>query len=180
MSRSALINIDTQQSFFHRDYWQEADFPAFQHALTQLITGCQDLGLPVVDIFHVDDEGPFSLASGYVKPMPFLTHQADVTFFKHVHNAFTDTGLDYWLRTREINHLIICGARTEQCCETTTRVASDLGYQVSFVSEAMLTFPMHWKGVTLDTQTLRHRTETVLAGRFAQVQTVAECLESLS
>lgn len=180
MSRSALINIDTQQSFFHRDYWQEDDVPAFQQAILRLISGCQDLGVPVVDIFHVDDEGTFSLASGSVKAMPFLSHKADVTFEKHVHNAFTDTGLDYWLRTQGINHLIICGLRTEQCCETTTRVASDLGYRVSFVSEAMLTFPMRWKGVTLDAATLRHRTETVLAGRFADVQTVAECLESLS
>ncbi|MCT4703271.1 isochorismatase family protein [Enterobacteriaceae bacterium H20N1] len=180
MSRSALINIDTQQSFFHRDYWQENDLPAFQQAITRLISGCQDLNIPVVDIFHEDGDDPFARASGFVKPMPFLTHKANVTFEKHVHNAFTDTGLDHWLRTRDINHLIICGLRTEQCCETTTRVASDLGYRVSFVSEAMLTFPMEWKGVTLDAATLRHRTETVLAGRFADIQTVAECLESLS
>lgn len=180
MSRSALINIDTQQSFFHRDYWNDDEAPAFGQAITRLISGCQDLNIPVVDIFHEDGDGPFARASGFVKPMPFLTHKADATFEKHVHNAFTDTGLDHWLRTRDINHLIICGIRTEQCCETTARVASDLGYRVSFVSEAMLTFPMQWKGVTLDAATLRHRTETVLAGRFAEIQTVAECLETLS
>ena len=28
MSRIALINIDTQQSFHHRPYWQEGDIPA--------------------------------------------------------------------------------------------------------------------------------------------------------
>lgn len=179
MSHSALINIDTQVSFFHRDYWEDIDFSDFQMAISQLIAGCQKREIPVVDIFHVADQGPFSLESGYVKPMPFLTHQADVTFHKHVHNAFTDTGLDHWLRVRGINHLIICGVRTEQCCETTARVASDLGYRVSFVSEAMLTFAMRYKDITLDSQILRHRTETVLEGRFATVQTVSECLESL-
>lgn len=179
MSQSALINIDSQVSFFHRDYWDDVDFPGFQLAISRLIAGCQNRGMPVVDIFHVADRGAFSLASGYVAPMPFLTHQADVTFYKHVHNAFTDTGLDRWLRVREINHLIICGIRTEQCCETTARVASDLGYTVSFVSEAMLTFAMRYKDITLDSQSLRHRTETVLDGRFATVQTVSECLESL-
>ncbi|NIF49932.1 isochorismatase family protein [Enterobacter sp. Ap-1006] len=179
MSRTALINIDTQQSFFHRDYWREDDVPAFQQAMLALIAGCQQKGVPVVDIFHVDEDDVFSLASGFVTPMPFLRHQPAVSFQKHVHNAFTGTGLDHWLRARDINHLIICGIRTEQCCETTARVASDLGYRVSFVSEAMLTFPMTWKGVTLDAATLRHRTETVLAGRFAEIQTVAECLESL-
>lgn len=177
MTRTALINIDTQQSFFHRDFWQDNDFPAFQQAMLTLIAGCQARGIPLVDIFHVADSGPFSLESGFVKPMPFLQHQADVTFHKHVHNAFTDTGLDRWLRQRDINHLIICGIRTEQCCETTARVASDLGYRVTFVSEATLTFPMTHNGVTLDNHTLRHRTETVLVGRFAAIKTVQETLE---
>lgn len=177
MTRTALINIDTQQSFFHRDFWQDNDFPAFQQAMLTLIAGCQARGIPLVDIFHVADSGPFSLESGFVKPMPFLQHQPDVTFHKHVHNAFTDTGLDRWLRQRDINHLIICGIRTEQCCETTARVASDLGYRVTFVSEATLTFPMTHNGVTLDSNTLRHRTETVLVGRFAAIKTVQETLE---
>ena len=61
---------------------------------------------------------------------------------KHVHNALTESGLDARLRERDINHLIVSGIRTEQCCETTTRVASDLGYRVTFVTEATLTFPM--------------------------------------
>ncbi|WP_437887830.1 isochorismatase family protein [Phytobacter sp. V91] len=181
MTRTALINIDTQLSFLHREFWQEEHLPAFCDAMTTLITGCASRGVPVVDIFHVNDTsgGPFSLASGYVAPMAFLTHQPAVTFYKHVHNAFTDTGLDYWLRARDINHVIICGMRTEQCCETTARVASDLGYQVTFVSEATLTFPMTHKGITLDCAMLRHRTETVLEGRFATVKTVSETLESI-
>lgn len=179
MCRTALINIDTQQSFEHRDYWQTADLSAFQVAIQELISGCQQRDIPVVDIFHVDDQGPFSLESGFVKPMSFLRHQPDVIFHKHVHNAFTDTGLGRWLRGRDINHVIICGIRTEQCCETTARVASDLGYRVTFVTEATLTFPMTHKGITLDVETLRHRTETVLSGRFATLKTAAETLKSL-
>lgn len=179
MSRIALLNIDTQHSFHHRDYWQDTEFPAFQQAMLGLIEGCESRAIPVVDIFHVDESGPFSLQSGYVKPMSFLHHHPAVVFHKHVHNAFTDTGLDHWLRSRDINQLIICGIRTEQCCETTARVASDLGYRVTFVSEATLTFPMTHKGITLSADALRHRTETVLAGRFADIKTVVETLESL-
>lgn len=59
MTRTALINIDTQQSFFHRDFWQDNDFPAFQQAMLTLIDGCQARGIPLVDIFHVADSGPF-------------------------------------------------------------------------------------------------------------------------
>ncbi len=36
----------------------------------------------------------------------------------------------------------MCGIRTEQCCETTARVAFDLGYQVTFVTEATATSPI--------------------------------------
>lgn len=71
MSRIALINIDTQQSFHHRNYWQEDDIPAFQQAMLGLIEGRRARGIPVVDIFHVDEDGPFTLESGYVKPMAF-------------------------------------------------------------------------------------------------------------
>ncbi|SFR12817.1 Nicotinamidase-related amidase [Enterobacter sp. kpr-6] len=180
MSRTALINIDTQQSFVHKDFWQTQDLPAFEQAMLRLIAGCEAATIPVVDVFHVAGSGPFSLESGFVTPMPFLRHRAAVTFHKQVHNAFTDTGLDRWLRARDINHVIICGMRTEQCCETTARVASDLGYRVTFVSEATLTFPMTHKGITLDSETLRHRTETVLADRFAEIKTVTQTLESLA
>jgi hypothetical protein len=36
----------------------------------------------------------------------------------------------------------VCGIRTEQCCETTARVAFDLGYHVTFVTEATATGPI--------------------------------------
>ena len=40
------------------------------------------------------------------------------------------------LTQQGIAEVIVCGIRTEQCCETTARVAFDLGYQVTFVTEA--------------------------------------------
>ncbi|CQD42505.1 cysteine hydrolase family protein [Yersinia mollaretii] len=180
MTHSALLIIDVQQSFEHRPYWQQQDLPAFSAALNQLITGCKQRGVALVDVFHVSPEGPFSLASGYVKPMSLVSHQADVTVQKRIHNALTDSGLDQWLKEKQINHLIISGLRTEQCCETTARVASDLGYQVTFVTEATMTFPMtHPNGMAFSSEALKLHTETVLADRFATIRTVAETLETL-
>lgn len=181
MTNSALLIIDVQQSFEHKPFWQEQDLPAFTAALNALITGCQQRGVLLVDVFHVAPEGPFSLASGYVKPLSLVSsHQADISVQKRVHNALTDSGLDQWLQERHIDHLIIAGMRTEQCCETTARVASDLGYRVAFVTEATLTFPMtHPSGVVLSSKALKLRTETVLADRFATIHTVAETLQIL-
>jgi nicotinamidase-related amidase len=117
-----------------------------------------------------------------VKPLAWLPGDPAVRFEKHTHNAFTDTGLDLWLRRQGVNKLIISGIRTEQCCETTTRVGSDLGYAVDFVSEAMLTFPMTHAGTgrTFSAEEITVHTELVLANRFARIATVQECLADLT
>ena len=176
--KSALIIIDVQQSFPQMPYWSTDDVPAFQTALLRLEAGCRAQGMPVVHIFHVEQSGPFALESGWVKPMDWLTAAPDVRFDKHTHNAFTDTGLDLWLRRRGINRLIISGIRTEQCCETTTRVAADIGYTVDYVTEATLTFPMTHAGSgrTYSPAEIKAHTELVLADRFARIVSVDQCL----
>ena len=86
-----------------------------------------------------------------------------------------------WLRQRGIQRLIVGGIRTEQCCETTTRVASDLGYRVTFVTEATLTFPMrHPGGEVFTPAQLKRHTETVLVDRFARIASVDEALAQLA
>jgi len=173
---TALLVIDVQQSFEHAPYWSERDLPAFRSKLSRLIEECVARNVPIARIFHVSPKGPFALESGWVKPMTWLPDAHSVEFHKHVHNAFTDTGLDRWLRERKIDRLIVSGIRTEQCCETTTRVASDLGYAVDFVTEATLTFPMaHPNGRTYSADEIKEKTELVLAGRFANIKTVEDC-----
>ncbi len=99
----------------------------------------------------------------------------DNVFHKSVHNALTDSGLLAYLHEQGITHLTISGIRTEQCCETTTRVASDLGFSVDFVSEATLTFAMaHADGTRFSADEIKKCTELVLDGRFAQIKTVAQ------
>ena len=107
---------------------------------------------------------------------------------KTSHNAFTTTGLQQLLTQRGITELVICGIRTEQCCETTARVAFDLGYQVTFVTEATATNPIPHRDAphdqtveelladprTLPVSAVIERTEYALAGRFATIATIAD------
>lgn len=106
-----------------------------------------------------------------------LGFEAAATFIKHRHSALVGTGLDVWLTQQGVGRLLVSGIRTEQCCETTTRHASDLGWQVDFVLEATLTFDMvQPNGVALPAQDIALRTATVLQDRFACVCTVAQAL----
>jgi nicotinamidase-related amidase len=176
-TRTALLVIDTQQSFEHRPYWNPSDAPAFFDRLQWLVDGAKARHIPVAQVFHVEESGPFSLESGYVKTLASLSITPDATFNKHRHSALIGSGLAVWLTERGIQHLIVSGIRTEQCCETTARHASDCGYSVDFVSEATLTFAMtdrhgrYWPAADI-----KARTELVLDGRFARVLTAAESL----
>lgn len=180
MTDTALLVIDAQQSFYQRGYKETPETAAFEKALDRLVTGCQLRNIPIVDVLHVEAQGAFSLASGLVVRLPFLTHRAAHHVQKSVHNALTESGLPQWLAQHKIKHVIVCGIRTEQCCETTARIASDLGYRVTFVTEATLTFPLTHNGITLSVADLRHRTESVLVNRFAEIRNVDECLKELA
>jgi len=119
------------------------------------------------------NSGTFSLASGFVKTLREISVLPDATFHKTRHSALIGSGLGIWLVEHGIRHLIISGIRTEQCCETTTRHASDLGYQVDFCTEATLTFAMtdrHGKSWT--PEEIMAATELVLDDRFAKIVTV--------
>jgi nicotinamidase-related amidase len=176
-SRTALLVIDAQQSFEHRPYWNSSEAPVFFDRLQWLVDGAKMRQVPVAQIFHVEESGAFSLESGYVKTLASLSISPDVVFHKQRHSALIGSGLSVWLTERGIQHLIISGIRTEQCCETTTRHASDCGYSVDFVSEATLTFAMtdrhgrHWTPAEI-----KARTELVLDGRFARVLSASEAL----
>ena len=177
MSNTALLVIDAQESFRHRPYYRDTDVAAFINRLQTLVDGAKAKGIPVVQIFHVEDSGAFSEASGFVMTLTPLSINPDVVFRKHRHSALVGSGLDVWLTTHCIRHLIISGIRTEQCCETTTRHASDLGYTVDYVGEGTLTFPMtDAAGKEWSAAEIRARTELVLADRFARITTVEQAL----
>ena len=180
-SETALIVIDVQESFRHRPYFSAEALPAYLERQQALIDGAKKAGIPIVQIFHVEETGPFSEASGYVVPLEGLRLEADAVFRKGRHSALVGTGLDIWLTENGIRHLIVSGIRTEQCCETTTRHASDLGYTVDYVGEATHTFAMvDAKGRLWTPAEIRERTELVLDGRFARIATVEEALAGVN
>ena len=122
------------------------------------------------------------LASGLVRPLDGLLAFAEqARIDKHVHNAFTDTRAGPLAARARHPPVLIAGIRSEQCCETSARVASDLGYEVDFVSPATLTFAMRHplSGARYSAADIRARTELVLAERFAQVCSVERALARL-
>ncbi len=179
-AQTALLVIDAQESFRHRPYFRNEELPVYIEHQQALIDGARASGIALVQIFHVEQSGAFSEASGFVKTLAPLRVEADAVFKKTRHSALVASGLDVWLTANNIARVIVSGIRTEQCCETTARHASDLGYEVDYVSEATLTFAMtdaigrQWSAAEI-----RSRTELVLADRFARIVSVEQALAAV-
>ncbi|MEU4608341.1 isochorismatase family protein [Kribbella sp. NPDC023972] len=191
MSRTALIVIDVQESFRVRPNWRAVNHPDIAERVDRLVRAARDKGDLVVWVLHTEPGtgGAFDPANGHVRLMEGLEPLGDETVIsKTSHNAFTTTNLPQLLTQHGVTEVVISGIRTEQCCETTARVASDLGYDVVFVTEATATTPLpHWtmpadatlEEILADPRTLApdvvtERTEYALAGRFATIRTLDE------
>lgn len=180
--KTCLIVIDVQESFRHRPHFTESGTAAYLQVQNALIAGCEERGIPIVRVLHTDGpaqaDNPFALESGHVVPMRGLREFTPAaSFLKRRHSALVGTGLDVWLTEQGIGRLIISGIRTEQCCETTTRHASDLGWNIDYVTDATHTFDMlQPDGSPLSVADIKSRTATILNGRFATLCTVDQAL----
>src|SRR5262249_31043458 len=141
IAQSALLVIDAQDSFKAGPRWQRRNNPDFEKNLEQLIDAYRAKKLPIFFFLDSDDTEHFEPSSPYFKLMDFIRPKKDEpVLVKTSRNCFTTTNLDYLLRRADVKRVVVTGIKTEQCCETTTRVASDLGYEVDFITEATLTF----------------------------------------
>ncbi|MGW7610455.1 isochorismatase family protein [Streptomyces sp. NPDC054766] len=185
----ALIVIDVQESFRARPLWETISNPKITDQVDRLVGLARSAGDTVVWVLHSEpgSGGVFDPALGHVRLMGELRREeGEPLVHKTSHNAFTTTNLQQLLTERGVRELTVCGIRTEQCVETTTRLASDLGYQVTFVSDATATNPIPHRDApadqsvaelladprTLSAEEVIRRTEYALAGRFATIATV--------
>jgi nicotinamidase-related amidase len=171
---TALLVIDVQESFRARADWQRIDNPRVGDQVERLVSAARRRGDSVFWVLHSEPGtgGVFDPALGHVRVFDELSPDPEEpVIVKTSANAFTTTGLQQQLVQRGVGAVVVCGIRTDQCCETTARVASDLGFDVTFVTDATTT-----SGVDgLSARQIIERTERVLAAReFATIATTDE------
>jgi nicotinamidase-related amidase len=185
----ALLVIDVQESFRRRPIWAAVSTPDIAGRAARLAAAARAAGDLVVWILHAEPGSGdvFDPELGHVRLMDGLTPAAaEPVLTKTSRNAFTTTGLQQLLTARGVGEVTVCGIQTEQCCETTARLAADLGYRVTFVTDATATFPIAHRDAlpgrtpaeilsdpaTLPTADVIARTEYALAGRFATIASI--------
>ncbi|MBB5938932.1 isochorismatase family protein [Streptomyces zagrosensis] len=131
---SALVLIDLMPRIIA--------LPVAPHSGDQVLARCKRLaeafradGRPVVQV-RVDRPGVAEqpagsdFATGLVQP-------GDLVIVKRTVGAFYATDVDQQLRERGVDTVVLGGLVTTMGVESTGRAASDHGYEVEFVSDAM-------------------------------------------
>jgi nicotinamidase-related amidase len=183
--RNALLVIDVQDSFKAMQRWQQRNNPSFEENVARLIDGFRAAGEPVVYFLHSDDDEHFEIDGPRYRLMSFLTPRvAEPILHKTTRSCFASSGLQPLLLRQGVRRITIAGIQTEQCCETTARAGCELGFDVDFVTEATLTFPipktLEPGSESLPADDVVERTEYALRRRFARICSVDDVLAGLA
>jgi nicotinamidase-related amidase len=179
---NALVVIDAQRGF-DDPYWGRRNNPKAEENILHLLAAWRSHGQPVVLVRHdsVTSGSPLCPGQPGNDLLPGIEGAHDLFVTKSVNSAFYGTpDLDAWLRSGRIEEVTICGITTNHCCETTARMAGNLGYRVSFVLDATFTFDrLGPDGVNVAAEELSRVTAANLHGEFASVITTAQAEQRL-
>jgi nicotinamidase-related amidase len=186
LAASALLIIDVQDNFkAAAPYWARRNNPAFEANVTSLVTAYREAKLPIYYILHSDTDPGWETTNPNYRLMDFLSPgEGEPILHKTSRNCFTTTNLQRQLTIQGVHRLAITGIQMEQCCETTARIAADLGYDVDFVMDATLTFPISYREDgklvgELGVAEIEERTRFVLRDRFARIVDTARLIDEL-
>jgi nicotinamidase-related amidase len=181
----ALIVVDVQRAF---DEWEAAgkrrNNPDAVARIVDLLKAFRAGG---AQIFHIRHEGtkPNSTfrpeRTGYAVKDEAREETGEPVIVKRVNSAFIGTDLEMRLRAAGITTLVICGATTNHCVETTTRMAGNLGFDARLVRDATWTFDrIGPDGDAHSAQEIHAMTLSNLNGEFARIVTTDDVIASFA
>lgn len=170
--QQALIIVDLQNGVFH------AQHPPFQakqllENINQLIAYARSKQIPIFAIRHVGLAGtPLATDSPMTQLIPELhiDLSTDIILEKARPNCFFQTDLEQQLKALNIEEIIICGLKTEFCIDTTCRVANDLGFKATLISDAHSTID----STILSAENIIQHHNTTLNHAFVSLKTCVE------
>jgi nicotinamidase-related amidase len=179
----ALLVIDVQKGLADPSLGQRNN-PQAESNMAALLAAWRELSMPVIHLPHCSTEEYSPLRPelpGNAFKDEARPHGDEPVFSKTVNSAFIGTGLESHLRSAAIDKLVIIGLTTDHCVSASTRMASDLGFEVTLISDATAAFERigydgnHYSGEQI------HRVNLVsLDGEFCRVRSTGEVLDSIA
>jgi len=180
-ARSALLLIDIQQGLDDPRHGERST-PEFEGKLKQLLAAWRKSGRPVVHVQHMSAE-PDSLLRPELPGNAFkreaIPKDGEPVFQKRTSCAFLGTGLEVHFRELGIEQLVLVGLKTDHCVSSTARMASDIGFKVTVVSDATAAHERRAAdGSLVSAAEMQRASLASLQGEFATIKTTAELLAS--
>ena len=182
-SAVALLLIDVQQGLASPSPGLRNN-PQAESNMAKLLACWRTQGLPIVHIQHCSTEPnsplrpelPGNAFKHEVQPLA-----GEPVFRKTVNSAFIGTGLEQYLQDNNIFQLVIIGLTTDHCVSASTRTASDLGFEVTLISDATAAFERNgYDGVHYSGDEI-HRVNLIsLDGEFCRIRSTAEIIDKIS
>lgn len=176
---TALVVVDVQEGF-NDPSWGPRNNAGAEENIRSLISAWRDQGWPLVYVRHDSTEALSKLNPDHTGNafQEVVSGEPDLLVVKSVHSAFYgEPDLHEWLQGNGISSVAICGIQTNVCCETTARMAGDLGYDLLFIIDAMYTFDIApHDGQAIRARELSRATELMINAEFGQTLYTSELL----
>lgn len=177
---AALIVVDVQEGFDDKALIGTRNNQDADRNIQSIIKTWEAAKRPIVVVRHdsLSDESvlspskPGNALKPYVKAI-----KPDLAISKSVNSAFYGSpDLHTWLKASDIHQVVIVGIQTNMCCETTARMAGNLGYEVIFVPDAMHTFDATGPdGVVIPADEITRATvASLFDGGFAKIASTSD------
>ncbi len=183
MNKLALLLIDVQKGLDDPSLGTRNN-PHAESNIALLLAAWRRRGLPVIHVRHNSTEPdsplrpelPGNAFKEEARPLP-----AEQQFSKSVNSAFIGTGLEEHLHQEAISSLVVAGLTSDHCVSTTTRMAENLGFEVTLVSDATAAFERTGHDGTHYTADEMHRISLAsLNGEFCTIRSTEELLRDNS
>ncbi|MEU4364597.1 cysteine hydrolase family protein [Promicromonospora sp. NPDC023987] len=183
--RRALIVIDAQQEYF--EGLLPIQYPARDESVARIAEAmdtAEQAGIPVVVVQHQTPAGSpvFAPESPTFELHPEIAKRADDAahrFTKPFSSVFADTGLEEWLRERELDTVTLVGYMTNNCVIGSAAAAEPLGFAVEVLSDATGAIDIVNSAGSAPAQQVHETLMAVLNSNWAAVATTSGWVEAV-
>ncbi|MDX1738384.1 MAG: cysteine hydrolase family protein [Alphaproteobacteria bacterium] len=144
INTTALLLIDWQEGFKDYGYWGgNRNNPQAEENAAALLDLFRTKNCPVIHAIHhsLNENSPLRIEKPSGNIIQELAPKAEeIVFHKRVNSALIGTDLAGHLQRNQISHLVISGLTTNHCVSTTTRMAGNMGFDVTLIGDACATF----------------------------------------